>query len=284
MGDSFCPAQEPSISVPAVTDIREEERGTAGHMTLSVRALTLLLLAFWPIPGVMSAPPDSARFAHPYGAVMRATEQDSLVRSLLLRGRREGLSSRTLVLPKKVTLRFWELDRTMQAAVTFRVQRCYYLTAQKLRDQLDLTSPHEGFEVWVFPTGPMMRRWLRLERDVYAVAIGDRYIFIPYEAPMPVIIHEMVHVLTFASYLPEWFAEGLASYLFHDSYMFRDLGYAEYRAILHEIERRLGKDGFKLFCMRVIHNRATERALWEMVGTTYEQLRQDVEHTAHEAR
>jgi len=230
----------------------------------------------------MSAPPDSARWAHPYGAGIRATEQDSLVRSLLLRGIRERLSSRTIVLPEKVTLRFWELDRTMQAAVTFRIKRCYHLTAQKLRDELDLAPPREGFTVWVFPIGPMMRSWLRLERDVYAVAIGDRYIFIPYEAPMPVIIHEMVHILTYASYLPEWFAEGLASYLFHDSYMFRDLGYSEYRAILHEIKRRLGGDGFQLFCMRVIHERATERALWEMVGTTYEQLRQDVENTAQE--
>ena len=268
-----------------MTDIGERKEGYGGeYMALDARALAVLLLAFWPISGVMSAPPDSARWAHPYGTGMRATEQDSLVRSLLLRGRRENRSSREIVLPENVTVRFWELDRTMQAAVTVGIQRCYHLTVQKLRNELDIVSPHEGFVVWVFPTRPMMLRWLRLERDVYAVSIGDRYIFIPYGAPMSVIMHEMVHVLTYASYLPEWFAEGLASYLFHDSYMFRDLGYVEYRAILHEIELRLGKDGFKLFCMRVIHDRATERALWEMVGTTYEELRQDVEHTAHETR
>jgi len=241
-----------------------------------------LSLFLWHPSGALSAPPDSAKWVHPPGLGVRATEQDSLVRSLLIRGRRERLSSRTITLPGKVTVRFWELDRAMQVAVAFRIRQSYYITAKKLRDELDMAPPREGFVVWVFPTGGMIRKWLRLEHDVYAVSFGDRYIFIPYGAPMPVVIHEMIHVLTHASYLPEWFAEGLASYLFRDSYMLRDLGYPEYRAILREIKRRLGEDGFRFFCMRVIRDRSTERALWEMVGTTYEQLRQDVEHTAHE--
>ena len=238
--------------------------------------LLLLLLVSWPMFGAMSAPPDSTGPGCPYLLGINAAEQDSLVRSLLIRGRREGLSSRTITLPGRVAVRFWGLDRTMQVAVTLRIQRSYYMTATELRNKLGLEPPEEGFVIWVFPSLRMMWQWLKLRREVYAVSFGDRYIFVPYEVPMPVVMHEMTHIFTHAAYLPEWFGEGLASYLFHDH------GYPEYRAIFREIKRRLGKKGFRAFCVRVIRERSTERAMWEMVGTTYEQLRRDVEHASPE--